>query len=674
MSDPKDAFITGLDHEDEGDIMDDLVAPINIREKVLKAPELEQVRKDHAKLMGVVRTFGEKVGGMIDKQRYEFMTAYEHHIQDIQNELQALREKVAEISGEETRKAKLETLDKNQTKFKADALTLDTEALSQRKQLRKLVNTLHSVERDRDWVFKRLKSAKKYYNELINQKDVTIQKMRESYEADIDAGGPAGGPPGFPGSEEDASNYYNRTQAYGDDVMSIGSTSTAETSDLSILVGSNNGINKKTKTQIQEDMRKKASAIYGVHREQALLGVLPHIIPVSATAASKNPHSKGQQNIMKQHRRMSQSQSMPALRQGSDSQYAADNTSSPTKAAVRKSREERDAIGELVAMRARQEEIRDFVAQCASACDKGPFAALPKRPISDLLQACRDVLQEMRDNEQQWIQQHNSIADNESRASSYDMMPDPCEEKRLLLAMELSAVPEVYFIISDLLAGIDTVREKHDAARAAAWSAQALSQSRATTEDFPLGSAPPTSTTDMAADRGSNTDDDGGIPINKWSARNPTGDSNIRTDAATQASVGNQDWGTSSDGQQESKGVADYINEFSGNGTYGGDSTDYDNGDGGVKINGWYEDGAPRTATGAQSGDVDLRGFYRSNSSSNKFDNISNDATVDLVGGDDLGSWLANGAASRAAAKHEALNESRRLAGEAVEDDFMRFD
>ena len=47
------------------------------------------------------------------------MTAYEHHIQDIQNELQSLREKVTEISGEETRKAKLETLDVNQTKFRA---------------------------------------------------------------------------------------------------------------------------------------------------------------------------------------------------------------------------------------------------------------------------------------------------------------------------------------------------------------------------------------------------------------------------------------------------------------------------------------------------------------------------------------------------------------------------
>ena len=106
------AFLTGLDLD---------VVPV--REKV-KDERLGQVRKDHKKLMEIVGQFGNKVGGMIDKQRYEFMNAYEQHIQDVQNELQSLREKVAEISGEETRKAKLKSLDADQTKLKAEALRL----------------------------------------------------------------------------------------------------------------------------------------------------------------------------------------------------------------------------------------------------------------------------------------------------------------------------------------------------------------------------------------------------------------------------------------------------------------------------------------------------------------------------------------------------------------------
>ena len=65
-----DAFLTALDFD---------VVPI--RQKV-KDERLNQVRKDHKKLMDIIGQFGNKVGGMIDKQRYEFMNAYEQHIQD----------------------------------------------------------------------------------------------------------------------------------------------------------------------------------------------------------------------------------------------------------------------------------------------------------------------------------------------------------------------------------------------------------------------------------------------------------------------------------------------------------------------------------------------------------------------------------------------------------------
>ena len=121
-----EAFLTGLDLD---------VVPV--REKV-KDERLAQVRKDHKKLMDIVGQFGNKVGGMIDKQRYEFMNAYEQHIQDVQNELQNLRERVTEISGEETRKAKLKSLDADQTKLKAEALRLDQESVSLRKQMKSL--------------------------------------------------------------------------------------------------------------------------------------------------------------------------------------------------------------------------------------------------------------------------------------------------------------------------------------------------------------------------------------------------------------------------------------------------------------------------------------------------------------------------------------------------------
>ena len=605
----QDAFITGL--------VDDLVAPVRTTAKVTRAPELDQVRKDHAKLMGVVRTFGEKVGGMIDKQRYEFMTAYEHHMQDIQNELQSLREKVAEISGDATRKSKLETLDSNQTKFKTEALHLDTETLAQRKQLRKLVNKLHSAERDRDWVFKRLKVAKRRYMELVALKQEAFQKLKGSYEASVDRGAATGISP-----LDTASAYYAKNISGHDDMSSVGSVGSHE-SDFSLQINTTRKLQQQGKSAA--DFKKDLQAVYGVHREHALLSALPHILPVSAQAASKNPHAQSAQALLRtQAHGMSQSKSTPALGQ-SKSQYKT-LESSPTKAMLRKSREERDAIGELVALRARQEEIRDFVAQCASSCDKGPWAALPKRGIEALLQACRDVI---RDSEQ------NDAAYNDNQADSGSgTAGDACEERRLLLAMELATVPEVYFIISDLLAGHDSVKAKEEAARSAAWSAAALSNSRANTEEFQL------STASTGALRTENA------LVKSWSAEG-------KGDIVNGDNMPIND----TEGWQPECRVPGVL-------------PDDDEGQQ-VQVSDWYDAGQPRTATGARSGPEALRGFYRTPIGSSE-QSSPLDEPLDLIGGDDLGRWLLAGARQRQS-EREKLQRMRASGGQ-DDEDFMAFD
>ena len=669
----QNAFITGIDtgdinhgghgddDEDRGGGLDDLLETFTMRDKVTKAPELKQVRKDHGKLMGVVRTFGEKVGGMIDKQRYEFMTAYEHHIQDIQNELQSLREKVTEISGEETRKAKLESLDENQTKFRADALALDTESLSQRKQLRKLLNKLHSVERDRDWVFKRLKTAKKHYAELSGAKEALVTQQCASYEASIDRGGPAGG--GY-GSQQQGQQFYGARSA-DDDLGSVGSldsSSSVETGDLSIYMGQAQGGLKAAHTaaSTRAAIEKKAKDIFGVHRENALLSVLPHIAPVSSQAASANPNVQRQQALLRESHQQAQasmggmgrSQSMPAL-QGS-----------PTKAAVRKSREERDAIGELVALRARQEEIRDFVSQCASSCDKGPWATLPKRPIGELLSSCRTVVEDMDAADAEWASAASDGRDGDSQGgggSSYgELPPDPYEEQRLLLAMELAAVPEVYFIISDLLAGHDSLKAKQEAMRHSAWSANALASSHSRHGE---GTGTEEEAYPEQEQRVSSSAGEGAIPTQEWSQQQPaSSNSNVRTGAPTTAATAATALSAApSSGHPESK---------TGEGSA---AQGLDAGEGSVVVNNWYDADAPRTALGAGAsasrGGEELSGFYRGSTGE-----AAAARELDLVGGGDLAGWLAHGAAERADAANQVANSLRRQAGEEVEDDFMLFD
>ncbi len=362
-----DAFITGLDLD---------VVPMKFREKT-KDERLAQVRKDHGKLMDVVKTFGSKVGGMIDKQRYEFMSAYEHHIQDIQDELQNLREKVAVISGEETRKAKLETLDKSQTMFKTEALSLDQDVMAQRKKLRKLVNKLHSVERDRDWTFKRLKQAKGRYLELVAMKDDKSDGEINPQTLKLDDAHMSGGSMRDITSDTTPWDWDNndpsqQRNGQNNDLISVGGGSVgsleSNESEVSILIGTGRLKDARTTEEVKKEIRQ----VYGVHREQALLSTLPHILPVSATAAHPKTITASTIMAAQQHQQQHlQRESSSKCDYGTLQDHG-----SPTKGTVRRSKEERDAVGELVALRAKQEEIRDFVAQCASSCDKGPWARL----------------------------------------------------------------------------------------------------------------------------------------------------------------------------------------------------------------------------------------------------------------------------------------------------------
>ncbi len=368
------AFLTGLDLD---------VVPV--REKV-KDERLGQVRKDHKKLMEIVGQFGNKVGGMIDKQRYEFMNAYEQHIQDVQNELQSLREKVAEISGEETRKAKLKSLDADQTKLKAEALRLDQESVSLRKQMRKLVNVLHSVETDRNWTYKRLESAKgEYLGTMKEQTDLKESLHKASDELASQRGGGGG--------------MMMDAQDQGDNA-SLGSGVVSNTSSQMTV-------------QFAEEMRnhidakKKVDETYKVSRDQALLVALPRII------GSTSSTDLGQRGAR------ARPSGGVGLAVSQDQQTSKLGRRHPT---------EKKALAELVAIRARQEEIRDFVAQCASSCDKGPWARIERDPVEILLQGCREVVE----------------AGEEAD-----------EDRRNELALQMVTIPEIYFIISDMLIGAE---------------------------------------------------------------------------------------------------------------------------------------------------------------------------------------------------------------------------
>jgi chromosome segregation ATPase len=128
---------------------------------------LSQVRKEHSKIQEVVEAFRTKVDRMVDKQRQEYVAAYEHHIQDVQRELHQLREKAHQIANDRTKNERTEKLQLDLANYKNEALELEAMSDELRVEMAELVRQVYSVEKYRDWMLRKLRHAKKQYNYLV---------------------------------------------------------------------------------------------------------------------------------------------------------------------------------------------------------------------------------------------------------------------------------------------------------------------------------------------------------------------------------------------------------------------------------------------------------------------------------------------------------------------------
>ena len=143
-----------------------LSSSINEESKIDVGTLLQPVRVEHKKLMGVAESFGHKVELLVEKQRAEYIQAYEHHMHDVQKELHILREKASEIANDKTKEDKLSKLESDQKFFRTEAIRLDFETTEARKKLRNIISKAHSVEKERDWLLKKLRKAKSHYRRI----------------------------------------------------------------------------------------------------------------------------------------------------------------------------------------------------------------------------------------------------------------------------------------------------------------------------------------------------------------------------------------------------------------------------------------------------------------------------------------------------------------------------
>jgi dsDNA-specific endonuclease/ATPase MutS2 len=113
---------------------------------------LQPVRKEHSKLKEVVESFRLKVDKLIDKQRQEYVQAYENHVQDVQKELHNLREKVYEIANDDTKNERTEKLTDDLQSYKNEAIKLEEDSDELRSVMARLVRKIYAAGNEFFWV------------------------------------------------------------------------------------------------------------------------------------------------------------------------------------------------------------------------------------------------------------------------------------------------------------------------------------------------------------------------------------------------------------------------------------------------------------------------------------------------------------------------------------------
>lgn len=157
-----------VDEEDD-DIQAFMTEIASRNGKKLKSEKLANVRKDHAKMIEIVQSFGGKLNTLADKQRVEYMSAYENHMHEVQRELLLLREQAIEVSNQTTRDDKIQSLKEQEEFFKHEALQYDMDSTLLRKKVRTMTEKMHFIEKERDWLIHRLRAGKKEYAALHEQ-------------------------------------------------------------------------------------------------------------------------------------------------------------------------------------------------------------------------------------------------------------------------------------------------------------------------------------------------------------------------------------------------------------------------------------------------------------------------------------------------------------------------
>jgi len=134
---------------------------------------MEGPRENASRLLSVADSLNERMRGLLEKEKEEFIAAYRAHTRKVQEDLAKLRQRVAEEEESLHRDEKVRRLQHERDTFRAQALALDAGNSQLSKDLETIRSKLEVLEDDRNFLVRQMKGHRKMQRSPRPENDAT---------------------------------------------------------------------------------------------------------------------------------------------------------------------------------------------------------------------------------------------------------------------------------------------------------------------------------------------------------------------------------------------------------------------------------------------------------------------------------------------------------------------
>eukprot|EP00940_MAST-03C_sp_MAST-3C-sp2_P003520 g3520.t1 len=122
---------------------------------------MRKVKDLHTQLQSTVKNLAEKIGGVLEEREKDFLTAYRHHMYNVQKELQEAKQKVKEAENAIKNNNQIRKLKQERDWYRTEAIRLDNSVGSLQQTLKEKEDTISELREDQKWLERQLKNSRK---------------------------------------------------------------------------------------------------------------------------------------------------------------------------------------------------------------------------------------------------------------------------------------------------------------------------------------------------------------------------------------------------------------------------------------------------------------------------------------------------------------------------------